>query len=173
MILTPKQVNEIIDWRLEFDMRNVLDCPLTVGKKGIYQNKLKYDIALVERRSDTQWFFDLIQEYIKDDYPDNRASEGECFYLHKWGVGDKFTKHVDKQRNDSWGLVVGASLNSDYEGGNLIAYNPNEELATNVGELYTMSIKRLHEVTEVTSGLRYSFVYFIPQTLLFPPGSLL
>jgi predicted 2-oxoglutarate/Fe(II)-dependent dioxygenase YbiX len=42
-----------------------------------------------------------------------------------------------------------------------LTYNPNGELATEVGKIYKMNSEVLHEVTEVTKGTRYSFVYFI------------
>jgi predicted 2-oxoglutarate/Fe(II)-dependent dioxygenase YbiX len=58
-------------------------------------------------------------------------------------------------------LIVGAKLNNDFEGGKLLTYNPDGELATESGVLYKMDSEVLHEVTEITKGTRYSFVYFI------------
>lgn len=173
MIFSKKQIDTIISWRHDFDMMNVRNCDDVCHPQGLHESRLNYDIAQVNRTENTQWFFDFIKNYLEDLYPGNSVDKGEFFYLHKWSKGDKFTKHIDKRRDQSWALVVGASLNTDYEGGKLIAYNPQEELATKVGELYVMDTNRLHEVTEVTSGLRYSFVYFVPIQLLNKQESLL
>ena len=108
-----------------------------------------------------------------ESHVDNSVNEGEFFYLHRWDEGNKFEKHIDKRREDSWYLVVGASLNDDYEGGKLLCYNPDIEIASTKGELYKMGAEVLHEVTEITSGTRYSFVYFIKQPLLYPKKQLL
>lgn len=173
MILTQKQIDQIIKWRFDFDMMNVRNCPDICHPAGLHESKLNYDIAQVNRTENTQWFFDLVSEFLRDRYPNNIVDEGEFFYLHKWSKGDKFTKHIDKRRSETCALVVGATLNSEFEGGKLIAYNPTKEFGTKVGELYCMDSDRLHEVTVVTEGIRYSFVYFIPYDLLGSNKSLL
>ena len=122
---------------------------------------MDYNICEVRRNETTQWFFDLISEFLKEDYPNNKLKEGEYFYAHEFFTGGKFTKHVDKERQQDWAIVVGAILNDDFEGGRLITYNPDGEPATEKGFIYKIDSEILHEVTEVTKGTRYSFVYFI------------
>ena len=63
-------------------------------------------------------------------------------------------------------MVVGATLNNEYEGGRLLTYSPDSELATRKGELYNMNSSVLHEVTEITKGTRYSFVKFVEDSEL-------
>ena len=88
-------------------------------------------------------------------------NRGKFFYCLEYTIGAKFKKHRDKDRERDWALIVGATLNKDFEGGKLLSYKPDGELATTQGELYKMNSETIHEVTEVTSGVRYSFVYFI------------
>ena len=103
----------------------------------------------------------MISEFLSHEYPNNKIKEGRFFYAHEFFTGAKFTKHVDKDRQHDWKVIVGAKLNDDFRGGELLTYNPDGELATEAGLLYRMDSEVLHEVTEVTEGTRYSFVYFI------------
>lgn len=172
-VLTDLICKEVISWHEHYNMMNVRACPDVCEPQGLHKNRLDYNIAQIFRDKRTQWFFDLLKDFLLTDYPDNRVNEGEFFYLHRWDEGNKFEKHIDKRREDSWHLVVGASLNDDYEGGKLLCYNPDIEIASTKGELYKMGAEVLHEVTEITSGTRYSFVYFIKQPLLYPKKQLL
>jgi predicted 2-oxoglutarate/Fe(II)-dependent dioxygenase YbiX len=161
MILTKKECDEIISWSEEFNIMNVRECSDVCSPNGLHKSKLDYEIAEVKRTPQTQWIFDKISHYLSLEYPNNKVSEREYFYLHKFEEGHKFTKHIDKDRQNDWVLVVGGILNDDFEGGRLLTYNPNGELATKMGELYTMDACILHEVTEITKGVRHSFVFFI------------
>lgn len=161
MKLTEKQCEEIISWMSYFGKSNVRYCPDVCSPAGLHKSRLDYNICEVKREQSTQWFFDLISEFLKDDFPNNKIKEGRFFYAHEFFTGGKFAKHVDKERQNDWAVIVGAKLNDDFEGGRLITYNPDGELATESGVLYKMNSDVLHEVTEITKGTRYSFVYFI------------
>ena len=161
MVLTNMQCNEIISWINLFGKSNVRYCPDVCSPVGLHKSRLDYNITEVRRVETTQWFFDLVSEFLSTEYPNNKIKNGNFFYAHEFFTGGKFTKHVDKDRQNDWSLIVGATLNSDYEGGKLLTYNPKGELATTPGELYKMDSSILHEVTEITKGTRYSFVYFI------------
>lgn len=166
MILSKEQCMEIISWNKEFVPMNVRECPEECHPSGLHKKVLDYNISAILRNTKNQWFFDSIGEYLKKEYPNNTVNKGKQFYLHNWEMGHKFTKHVDKRRDESWALVVGAILNRDFEGGRLLHYNPDGEVATNAGEIYVMSSEHLHEVTEITKGVRHSFVYFVDRELL-------
>lgn len=162
MILSKKECDEIISFGKEFEMTSVLVSP-DAHPSGLKKTKLEYDIAYIKRTQDTQWVFDRISKYLSTTYPTNKVSEREYFYLHKFEKGNRFTKHIDKHRQNDWVLVVGGILNDEFEGGRLLTYNPDGELATQIGEIYTMDASVLHEVTEITNGVRHSFVFFIEQ----------
>jgi flagellar basal body rod protein FlgC len=161
MKLTKEQCNEIISWISYFGKANVRNCPDVCSPAGLHKSRLDYNICEVKRGETTQWFFDLISEFLKNDYPNNKIKKGNYFYAHEFFTGAKFTKHIDKERQNDWALVIGAKLNNDFNGGKLLTYNPDSELATEMGVIYKMNSNTLHEVTEVTEGTRYSFVYFI------------
>lgn len=164
MILTKKECNEIISWSSDFKMTSVLVSP-AAAPAGLKKSKLDYGISKIDRNEKTQWMFDKISEYLKDEYPNNKLKEREYFYLHKFEEGHYFHKHIDRDRQNDWALVVGGILNEDFEGGRLLTYdvdgNLNGELATKMGEIYTMEVSVLHEVTTITKGVRHSFVFFV------------
>ena len=166
MVLNQEQCKEIISWLKTYNAMNVRECSDVCHPAGLYKSKLDYNIAEVKRSKNTQWFFNFISEFLKSEYPNNSISHGDFFYVHEFFTGGKFAKHVDRDRDNDWALVIGAKLNDNFTGGKLLTYNPDGELAKNTGELYVMDSKTLHEVTEVISGTRFSFVYFIPYNLL-------
>lgn len=166
MKLDVDQCNTVISWHEIYNMMNVRNCPDVCDPQGLHSSILDYSIAEVPRDSTTQWFFDLIHLGLFSSYPNNSVNKGEFFYLHKWEKGNRFKKHIDKRRNKNWKLVCGATLNSGYEGGKLLAYSPDQEYGTEPGDIYIMEAERLHEVTEIISGTRFSFVYFLSADIL-------
>lgn len=162
MILTDEQCKEVISWTNLYGKENVRYCEDVCGPlSGLHKSRLDYNITEVKRDSRTQWFFSLLKDYLSPQYPNNTVDEADYFYLHEFFEGALFKKHIDKNRENSWQLVVGATLNNEYEGGKLLTYNPDMELASTKGELYNMDSAVLHEVTKVTKGSRYSFVKFV------------
>lgn len=155
---TGEECKRLIKYHEDYNKINITKYPFN---QGIYKSKLNYNVSLVFRDSETQWAFNKISGYLKSQYPLNVVDQIEFLYLHEFEKGMKFTKHIDKSRDCSWFIVVGASLNSEYTGGKLKLYEPDEITAVNTGELYTIEAERPHEVTEVTDGTRYSFVLFI------------
>lgn len=156
-MLTQEECNKVISYH-SYDKVNIHDY---VHKEGIHKKRIDYNISIVPRDSNTQWFFNKVHEFLLPTYPTSRVNEMDIFYNFEYYPGMKFTKHVDKKRDCSWHVVVGGILNSEFEGGRLLAYDPDQELAKNPGELYLMPAEQEHEVTEITSGVRYSFVFFI------------
>jgi len=70
MILSQAQCDELISWNRLFDGKSVKNNP-SVPASGIYSSVIDYNIATVYRLENTQWFFDLIHEYLLDEYPLN------------------------------------------------------------------------------------------------------
>lgn len=135
-------------------------------RQGIHKNRIDYNITIVPRDTKTQWFFSKIHKFLLPLYPNNKVDEMDIFYNFEYFSGMKFTKHIDKRRDCSWHVVVGGILNRDFEGGRLLLYNPESEEATIPGEIYVMPAEQEHEVTEIVSGVRYSFVFFISKNWL-------
>lgn len=74
---------------------------------------------------------------------------------------------IDVERENDYYKIVGCVLNSDFTGGELVAYDPYDSNLTNeVGVLYTMDATRPHEVKPILSGYRYSLVLFLTRAQL-------
>ena len=156
-MLTAEECKKVISYH-SYDKINIHDYEY---KQGIHKSRIDYNISIVPRDENTQWFFDKIHKHLLVTYPNNIVNEMDIFYNFEYYPGMKFTKHVDKKRDCSWHIVVGGILNRDFEGGRLLLYDPDSEEATVPGEIYVMPAEQEHEVTEITSGVRYSFVFFI------------
>lgn len=81
----------------------------------------------------------------------------------KYQVGDKFPPHVDRNENDEFHkdflYNINMLLNTDYEGGEFrIEGNPH---LYEPGVVYHYNSSKLHEVTEITKGIRYSVLFYI------------
>ena len=157
-LLSLEECNILIGYHNNYGKMNITEYPYN---QGIYKSKLNYNVSLVLRDSETQWIYDKLSKFLNDTYPNNNISKLEFLYLHEFKEGMKFTKHIDRDRDCSWYKIIGATLNSDFNGGELVLYEPDDITAKNVGEVYIMDSTRPHEVTEVLSGTRYSFVIFL------------
>ena len=111
--------------------------------------------------------FDFVRDIINKDLQnidtDYRCSEFEAssgvgnqgpITLLIYKKGDFFGEHYDTSTYGSGILSGNYLLNDEYKGGNFIL--DGKKLEVGVGELFTYGREILHEVTEVTDGVRYS-----------------
>ena len=116
--------------------------------------------------------FDFVRDIINKDlqnmgYNDYRCAEFVApttlgqgpITLLKYVKGDFFTEHCDTATYGTGILSGGYLLNDEFEGGDFIL--DGEKLEKEVGELSVYGRDILHEVKEVTSGIRYSLHIFI------------
>lgn len=157
-LLSKEECGKLIDYHNDYGKMNITDYP---HNQGIYKSKLNYNVSLVQRDSKTQWVYDKLSSFLTDTYPYNNIDKLEFLYLHEFTEGMKFTKHIDRDRDCSWYKIIGATLNEEFTGGKLQLYEPADTIAEKLGEVYIMDATRPHEVTEVLSGVRYSFVIFL------------
>ena len=135
-----------------------------VGKNWVK----KYNVWDIPINSETNWFYDRIYDWFinisgvkidKNIYFNNPESAHK---LHEYGVGDKFDLHKDKNENTiDWIWNLGIQLNSNYVGGDYICYNANNEIiniSKENGNVVAYQSDILHEIKEITSGVRYSMV---------------
>jgi hypothetical protein len=102
MKLTTDQCNEIISWTDKFGKSNVRYCPDVCSPAGLHKSRLDYNITEVKRVESTQWFFDIISDFISEEYPNNKVKEGDFFYAHEF-LSDIFFHVVTSKkwsRND-------------------------------------------------------------------------
>ena len=132
----------------------------------IFKNQTKvfdYFFYTIIRDENSQWIFDRLATYLQSFYPNNTLKEHPQIYLHRYPVGCKFDRHNDSTTHPDQLVNIGVCLNSDYDGGDFIFYSPDEILPKVEGTIYHMNSNRDHEVTEITSGERWSLITFLKE----------
>lgn len=108
--------------------------------------------------------FNFVQNLINEDLQKINPNYfvSEVITLLEYNVGDFFGKHADgpsyQSKKDVAILSGGYLLNDSYEGGDFIV--KNQKINVGIGEIFTFSRSAMHEVTEVTKGVRYS-IHFV------------
>lgn len=128
----------------------------------------KYNVWDVPINEETFWFYDRIYSWfinvsgVKIDKEIYFKTEGAAHKLHEYQVGDKFDLHIDRNEDNLdriWNL--GIQLNSGYVGGDYVCYNQNNEeihISKKIGNVVAYTSDTLHEIKEITDGVRYSMV---------------
>lgn len=106
-----------------------------------------------------KWIFNIFNQRVKLDTGLEVIKPLDFINMHKYSPGDKFVKHKDIYYPGQI-LNVGCTLNNDFTGGKFIVYEPEELLGNTEGKLYSFNNRRLHEVTEIKSGDRWSLIGF-------------
>ena len=117
-----------------------------------HKKHIKVNINIFENY---KWFINLIKKDVKRTNPNLELSEWITLLVYK--KGDYFKPHTDASSYDAY-LSAGYILNKDYEGGDYIIKG-NTLNNIEIGELFTFGRDDMHEITEVTNGIRYSIHY--------------
>ena len=125
-------------------------------------NQTIYYAWHLERNEITEWIFERLLNYLKMNTDIILNKPLNMIHLQNVQTGNKFEPHIDK--NSLYN--IGACLNDDYIGGELICYNPTLIVPKIAGNIYTFSGNRMHEVTQVISGERWSLIAFLSKDLL-------
>lgn len=127
----------------------------------------KYNVWDIPINEETNWFYEKIYNWfvnvsgVRLDKSICLNNNNSAHKLHEYVVGDKFDLHIDNSGNNLdriWNL--GIQLNSNYDGGDYICYNKDIPIiiSKDVGNVVAYTSDTLHEITEITSGIRYSLV---------------
>ena len=104
---------------------------------------------------------DIIQKDLTLLNPEYLVSEWISLLIYK--PGDFFGTHKDghsySSNNYDTILSAGYLLNKDYTGGKFLL--ENNELNSNIGELFTFSRFVTHEITPIETGTRYSLHFAV------------
>jgi hypothetical protein len=107
-----------------------------------------------------KWIFDrMIGKLIMDNKNVIVNNYPTHIGLHKFNIGDKFTRHSDTNKNRIW--AVGTNLNEEYTGGDFYLYEPHKLLSKKRGEIYCFNSYTEHEITEIKTGERWSLILFL------------
>ena len=117
-----------------------------------YQNNIEYS-------NNHKWIFDRLNEFFSYNTGIEVIANLDSIHLFNYGPGNKFVKHRDIYHENQV-YNIGASLNSDFEGGEFKLYKPDIILPKETGNVYTFACTREHEVLEVTKGNRWSIIGF-------------
>ena len=156
MKFTESECNNIIQLAIDNRMQHI-----TNFASDLSIQYTDYNYGGIINKSSTKWIFDKLINFIRLKYPNVNEKKIISCNVHQFSKGSKFTKHIDKVREPHLQYIVGATLSRDFTGGKLLAYEPYEELSSIQGQLYGMNSNRLHEVTKVESGERWSLVVFL------------
>ena len=122
--------------------------------------KISYSVWVINRNNKTQWIFDKIHTYFENKTNLKIKKELEKIYIHKYIEGQQFEKHADTLYKTQI-HNVGVCLNNDYDGGEFVLYNPEEQLPKELGNIYTFPSQRMHEVKKIIKGERWSIIGFL------------
>lgn len=154
---TEKECNKIIN------LSNVLEENTRDGKNASVDRpheNISYSFYNIERNETTQWIFDRLWEFLDKEEDIKVVNQLDILHMHQYKVGNQFLKHRDVYyENQAWN--VGICLNDDYEGGDFIIYEPEVTLPKKTGSIYSFKNTRLHEVTKITKGERWSIIGFL------------
>jgi hypothetical protein len=137
----------------------------------------KYNVWDIPINEETIWFYDKIYTWfisisgVKIDKSIYFNNPNCAHKLHEYVIGSKFDLHIDKNDENLdriWNL--GIQLNSEYDGGDYICYNKNNNpifISKEIGNVVAYSSDVLHEITEIKNGIRYSMVIKIHSWELF------
>jgi len=160
---------------IKFDKAKVnIDLDPTNNVNYEFRNVGSYPVSpLKEKMTDVFWFRYLqnqineviTKKYIKK-FPLVSLKNWEQIEFLKYEKDNKFVNHVDHGYGTPRTLSIVYLLNNDYEGGELVFNFQNKQSMTikkipNTLIIFPSNFCFVHQVTPVTSGIRFSAVSWI------------
>jgi len=153
---TIEECNKIIS------LSTILEMTDRDGLNSNFERKnesISYKFYNIPNTDETNWIFQRFNNYLKESDGLEVIKDIDVIHLHKYDIGNKFTKHRDIYY-DNQHINVGACLNDNFDGGDFILYSPDVTINKKAGNIYSFKNTRLHEVTEITKGTRWSLIGF-------------
>ena len=125
----------------------------------------KFDAYLIPNSPHTKWLFDKLQTFFEESTGLTFINNIPKCQLYRYEVGDSFPKHIDlvdifpKRRYN-----LGVNLNDDFSGGEYHCWNEDTEddtmkvIPKKTGTICVYHSRQLHEIKEITKGVRWSLV---------------
>ena len=167
VLLTPKECNDIIsscndEW-----------WPSLLGKEE-YKPELRKSFVHIKKPSKGEALYEYVQRGLSLVSEELIAEDPLLIQVLKYKEGGFIYKHKDDITTSLDGFVQARYyfiilLNDNFEGGDFLAYNNQDELYTldkKAGNVLLGDPTMFHEVTKVTKGERYSLICFIRQDQL-------
>ncbi len=120
----------------------------------------KYESNSINYSEETKWIFDKLKSFFETETDIKIQSIKKQIHFHKYKKDDWFDKHNDIRDNRFY--AVGVLLNDDFDGGDFIMYNQNEQILNKkVGNTYLFDVRIEHEIKPILNGERYSLLWFL------------
>ena len=157
-LLSPEQCADIIRRSPNQDIKMSMEpYQLTPGKWTTAEwSKLRkqHNNNRVRLEQDSATHISNMLEPIDTPSKTVTVSNNDKFYLNVYGAGEKCIEHMDSSK-----YSICIALNDDYEGGEF--YVNREPIKLGTGDGIIFSGKTLHNVTEITAGVRWSLCIWI------------
>lgn len=133
--------------------------------------KKSYNVSIVNNNQKSAWIFRRLLKWFSErtntPLKDGVTLSGGL--VHTYSVGDCFEKHIDiTDEFIDRRYNIGIQLNNDYMGGDYNYWIDNQiySFSKETGTAILYPVDMLHEVTEIKSGNRISFVTHIGKGLI-------
>ena len=147
-----------------------------LGENGRWEefDDFRYKFYTLEYASDIDWVIKRLCDFFESQIGLHIFTRPTKLNLHYYTVGDEFGKHIDTGTPiKEWN--VGIILNEDFEGGDYLIFDENDEpivIDKRIGNVCIYQSQIPHQVTPITKGERWAIAMFIhkfrmnPTTLL-------
>jgi predicted 2-oxoglutarate/Fe(II)-dependent dioxygenase YbiX len=156
----------------EKDLQSILYC----ARSSEYSRGRFASHSATDKVGEIERVIDLIERRASYEFGVSLSRYDGNGLLNKWEVGDNLTQHIDSAQDFEQFLGSGAAwppsvvlyssilyLNDDYEGGEIRFTEHGVSVKPKAGTLLIFPSTDMypHEVTEITSGTRYTFALFL------------
>ncbi len=152
---------EECQWIIEYSKK--LDIIIRDGAKANVErphDTISYAYYNLYLNNETNWIFEKLNNFFNKEMNIKIKKSLDCLHIHKYIKGNMFSKHNDIYYPNQL-YNMGVCLTEDYEGGDFLLYDPKIVLDKKIGNSYIFDCRRMHEVTEITSGERWTLIGFL------------
>jgi PKHD-type hydroxylase len=167
IIFTKEEINSILSY-----MDSEKDIRFKIKYNGVfYENGSKGTSKRLDFTNENEWIFEKIKKWTSDLNVGLIWKSTPYATFRRYREGDFFIKHTDDLNSDSIVknrgvrvLTIGVQLSDidDYEGGDFLVWNKEEEISVGktIGNTIMYSTNIPHEVKKITKGMRTSLILF-------------
>jgi hypothetical protein len=132
------------------------------GRNDVFVD-FQYKFYHLRNISDIDWILDRLCHFFEDQTGLKIYHRPQKLNLHHFMEGDRFAKHIDRNFPvKEWN--IGIVLNQDFEGGDYILYDEENNplhIQKKTGNVCIYRSATPHEVTPVVRGERWTIALFL------------
>jgi hypothetical protein len=167
ILFTKEECNTIIKLKNKYPL---------LGDNGRWDefDNFKYKFYTLEYLTDIDWVIKRMCDHFEKEMHLHIFHRPTKLNLHHYTSGDEFGKHIDTGTPiKEWN--VGIVLNEDFEGGDYLVFDENDEpvvIDKKIGNVCIYQSQTPHQVTPIINGERWAIAMFIHKFRM-QPGTLL